>query len=115
MRVGLRVTIALSATAWLLAGCGPVLEAPAPTTGLTPRIQSGRADAGETAISISTPEWTYGVPSDGVTWVDAAGTRHDSGRPDCLKPGMSRQIRFAAVEVTVQGSTWRPVVWISCQ
>jgi len=80
-----------------------------------PEIQVGRADAAEGAISITTAEWTYAVPLDGVTWVDAAGTIHDSGRPDCLAPGASRQVRFAAVEVTIAGSRWRPVVWISCQ
>jgi hypothetical protein len=48
-------------------------------------------------------------------WVDTVGSRHDAGRPDCLAPGVSRQIQFAAVEVTVDGGTWRPVVWVSCK
>jgi hypothetical protein len=81
----------------------------------SPEIQTGRADAAEGAISIETGDWTYSVPLEGVTWIDAQGSRHDSGRPDCLAPGVSRQIRFAAVETTVEGVTWRPVVWVSCQ
>ena len=80
-----------------------------------PAIQTGRADAAEGAISIETDDWTYAVPLDGVTWIDEAGSSHDSGRPECLAPGVSRQIRFAAVETRVEGSTWRPVVWVSCQ
>lgn len=95
-------------------------EAPATPANLSddravPEIQVGRADPAEGAISITTADWTYAVPLDGVTWVDAAGTIHDSGRPDCLAAGASRQIRFAAVEVTIDGSRWRPVVWVSCQ
>jgi hypothetical protein len=81
----------------------------------SPQIQTGRADAAEGAISIETGGWTYSVPLDGVYWIDEAGTHHDSGRPDCLAPGVSRQIRFAAVETTIEGTTWRPVVWVSCQ
>jgi len=82
--------------------------------GAAPGIQIGRADAAEGAISISTPDWTYSVPLDGVLWVDQMGL-HDAGRPACLAPGVSREIQFAAVEVTVQGTTWRPVVWVSCR
>ena len=82
---------------------------------LAPQVQTGRADAAPGAISIETDDWTYSVPLDGVTWIDEAGSSHDSGRPDCLAPGASRQIRFAAVETTIEGTTWRPVVWVSCQ
>jgi hypothetical protein len=115
MRPGPRTTTASLVIAWLLAGCGGTVNVTPAAGGVTPQIQTGRADAGEIGISITTNDWTYGVPSDGVTWVDEAGTVHDSGRPACLQPGMSRSVRFAAVEVTVQGSTWRPVVWISCR
>lgn len=96
-------------------GVVAVLVASCQGAGTNPRIQTGRADAAEGAISIETGDWTYGVPLDGVSWTDEMGTWHDGGRPDCLAPGISRQIRFAAVEVTVEGATWRPVVWISCQ
>jgi predicted small lipoprotein YifL len=114
MRTVLRVVTAWLAIACVAAGCGGPVSVPG-AVGVIPEIQTGRADAGETAISISTDDWTYGVPSDGVTWIDKDGSLHDTGRPDCLAPGVSRQIRFAAVQVTVQGSTWRPVIWVSCR
>jgi hypothetical protein len=82
---------------------------------VSPEIQTGRADAADNAISISTSDWTYNVGLDGVRWTDAAGVTWDSGRPSCLAPGVSRDVRFAAVETTVEGITWRPVVWVSCQ
>ena len=84
---------------------------------VTPAIQTGRADvnAAGDGGSISTSDWTYGLPASGVTWVDSAGTSHDGGQPECLVPGTSTEVRFAALDVTVEGSTWRPVVWISCQ
>ncbi len=88
---------------------------PRASTGIAPQIQTGRADAAEGAISISTSDWTYSVPLDGLMWIDQVGTRHDAGRPDCLPPGVSRQVRFAAIETTVEGLTWRPVVWVSCK
>jgi len=95
--------------AGILAGCGggPV----------SPDIQTGRADvnAAGDGGSITTSDWTYSLPTEGVNWVDRQGSLHDGGRPECLAPGTSTEIRFAAVEVRVGGSTWRAVVWISCQ
>ena len=79
------------------------------------RILTGRADgAADGGGSIITDEWTYGIS--GVTWVDEQNTWHDSGTPDCVRVGESVYgLRFAAVEVTVEGSTWKPVVWIDCR
>lgn len=93
----------------LLGGCGP--------GAVSPTVQTGRADVNEAGDrgSISTGDWTYGLPTSGVSWVDRQGTRHDSGRPECLAPGTSTNVKFAAVEVRVGDATWRPVVWISCQ
>ena len=84
---------------------------------VSPDIQTGRADvnAAGDGGSISTSDWTYGLPTTGVAWVDSQGSRHDGGRPDCLAPGTSTDVQFAAVEVHVDRSTWRAVVWISCQ
>lgn len=98
------------AAAILLVGCR---SAPVPSAALP--ILTGTASAAEGAISIETGEWTYGVPLDGVRWVDRLGVQHGDGRPECLEPGPARQVKFAAVEVTVGGVTWRPVVWVSCQ
>jgi len=79
-------------------------------------IQTGRADSAEGAISITTADWTYGVPLDGVMWTDRLNSLHESGRPECLAPDVaSFRVRFAAVQVTVNDSTWRPVVWIDCR
>ena len=84
---------------------------------VSPAIQTGRADlnAAGDGGSISTGDWTYGLPTEGVMWMDRQGTRHDSGLPECLAPGTSTDVKFAAVEVQVDGATWRPVIWISCQ
>jgi hypothetical protein len=92
-----------------VAGCaaGPV----------SPEVQTGRADvnADGTGGSIETGDWTYDLPTSGITWVDVQGALHDAGRPDCLVPGTSTEVSFAAVRVQVGTETWRPVVWISCQ
>ena len=70
----------------------------------------------EGAISIEADGWTYGVPLDGVRWVDTSNTWHEDGRPDCLPAaGTTLPVTFGAVEVTVEGTTWRPVVWVDCR
>lgn len=96
------------AVAGLAAGCQGVAS---------PAIQTGRADvnAAGDGGSITTPDWTYSLPTDGIVWIDRAGGRHDAGRPDCLPPGASTEVRFAAIETRVADTMWRPVVWLSCQ
>ena len=90
-----------------------------PTTTTTSNevvVLTGVAHSAEGAISIETGDWTYGVPLDGVQWTDANGAWHEGGRPDCLPPAEETiPVRFAAVEVTIEGVTWRPVVWVSCE
>lgn len=79
-------------------------------------FHTGVAHSAEGAISVEADGWTYAVPLDGVAWVDSRDTWHNGGRPECLPPtGTTRPITFAAVEATVEGSTWRPVVWVSCR
>ena len=109
MRSGAIVVGVCLVAAGILTGCGGAA--------VSPDIQTGRADvnAAGDGGSISTSAWTYGLPTEGVTWIDRQGIEHDGGRPECLAPGTSTDVRFAAVEVRVGGSTWRPVVWISCQ
>ncbi len=108
----LKITLlAMLATSLALAGCAttsmPSNEA---------RILTGEARSAEGAISIETGDWTYGVSLDGVSWTDANGSWHDDGRPECLPPSQETiPVTFAAVEVTVEGVTWRPVVWVSCE
>lgn len=110
MRRGAVLTAGVLIVAALVGACGsgePV----------SPAVQTGRADVNGdgTGGSISTSDWTYGLPTAGVVWIDRQGTRHDRGLPECLAPGSSTDVKFAAVEVHVGGDTWRPVVWISCQ
>jgi hypothetical protein len=109
MRSRVFVTGACLMVAVIVSGCA--------TGAVSPDIQTGRADvnAAGDGGSITTSDWTYGLPTEGVNWVDAEGTFHDGGRPECLAPGTSTEVRFAAVNVEVDGQTWRPVVWISCQ
>ena len=81
-----------------------------------PVMLRGEAHAAEGAISIETADWTYAVPLDGVSWVAEDDVWHDSGRPDCLQPSdQVTTVTFAAVEVTVEGTTWRPVIWVHCR
>jgi hypothetical protein len=81
-----------------------------------PSVHTGRADSmADGGGTILTADWDYGFARD-VEWVGADGTWHDSGPPDCLPPMSSVEgLRFAATEVTVDGVTWRPVVWIDCR
>ena len=70
----------------------------------------------EGAISVEADGWTYGVPLDGVRWIDSTNTWHDSDRPECMPAaGTTQPVTFGAVQVTVQGLTWRPVVWVDCR
>lgn len=103
--------LAVAAAVALIAGCS-MTSAPSNEAS----ILTGEAHSAEGAISIETDDWTYGVPLDGVSWTDAGGSWHDDGRPECLPPSQQPiPVTFAAVEVTVEGVTWRPVVWIRCE
>jgi hypothetical protein len=101
----------VAAVVGVVMGCaGP---APAPVNSSNVTMHTGRADAGETAISVEADGWTYAIPTD-VFWVDGEGVGHDGGRPNCLDPGESSLVRFASVDATVEGTSWRPVVWVAC-
>lgn len=71
----------------------------------------------EGAVSIEADGWTYGLAApDGVAWTDTSGAVHEGGRPDCLPPeGTTEPVRFATTEVTIDGTTWRPIVWVDCR
>lgn len=82
----------------------------------TPQIHIGEAHSAEGAITLEADGWSYGVPVGGVAWIDAFGSWHEDGRPDCLPPtGTTEAVTFAAVEVTIDGTTWRPVLWVDCR
>jgi ribose 1,5-bisphosphokinase PhnN len=102
------VAVAVSAAlaAWLLIGA----------THQTVSIHTAVPSSAEGAISIEADGWTYGVPLDGVRWIDETNTWHQDGRPDCLPAaGTTLPVTFGAVEVTVEGVGWRPVVWVDCR
>lgn len=85
------------------------------TSAATAGFFTGRADVAADGLtgSISTPAWTYGFGP--PAWTDAEGTLHTDGPPACLSALDSRSVNFAAVDVRVEGSAWRPVVWIDCR
>ena len=79
-------------------------------------IETGQAHStGNGGGSIVTGGWTYGFPAD-LAWTDSLNRRHEGGLPDCLRPlSIVDGVRFAWVEVTVEGTGWRPVIWIDCR
>ena len=60
--------------------------------------------------------WAYDVPVNDVAWLDAQGTLHLTGRPDCVPPSDHQlgPITFGSVTIRVNGSEMRPVVFVSC-
>jgi len=77
----------------------------------TGRAQTNDAGGG----SIITDGWNYGFSAD-VAWTDANNSYHEGGPVDCLPPLSSiEDAKFAWVEVTVEGTKWRSVVWIDCR
>ena len=80
-------------------------------------IQTGTAHSASGAISIEDANgWFYSVPLDGVMWTDSKNALHDGERPDCLPPtGTTNPVKFAWVDVTVETSSWRSVVWVDCR
>jgi hypothetical protein len=79
-------------------------------------IHAGTAHSVQAQISITGEDgWVYSVPLD-VRWTDASGVWHEGDRPICLPPigDVPAPVTFAATQVTVNGITWRPVVWVSC-
>jgi hypothetical protein len=96
------LVVACLVAAGILAGCR--------AGAVSPDIKTGRADvnAAGDGGSITTSDWTYSAPMAGINWVDRQGSVHDRGRPECLVPGTSTEVRFAAVEVQLGGSTCDP-------
>jgi len=76
-------------------------------------VRTGIAYASPAQIEVTANGWVYDIPLS-VKWFSADGTMNDGSRPACLRPGAYSQIQFGSVTVTVQGSTWRPVVWVRC-
>ena len=77
-------------------------------------MSSGTADSAEGAILVEADSHTYDIPLD-VNWTGVDGVWHSGDRPECLPPDVQVPIRFAWVEVTVENSTWRQVLWVDCR
>jgi hypothetical protein len=79
-------------------------------------IETGEAHStGNGGGTITTDRGAYGFPAD-IAWLDADNTWHEGGVPDCLPPlSFVDGVRFGWVEVAIEGTGWRPVVWIDCR
>jgi hypothetical protein len=72
----------------------------------------GRAMVGHHMATIESGGWFYGL-SESVAWIDASGSSHEDGWPDCLgRAGNVVNVRFGAVTVPSQG--FRAVVYVDC-
>jgi hypothetical protein len=77
---------------------------------------TGQAEIGDHQVSIIASGWTYGARDSVPGWIDSSGASHDGGWPDCVNPpGTQRQLRFAATNVTVAGTSSREIVLIDCR
>jgi hypothetical protein len=108
------VLMAAASAAFAIGGCADVAQPSAAAQSDNVVVLTGRADGASDGLTIETAGWSYGGGF-GFRWVDETGSIHDGGRPDCVPEGGSRMVRFAATEVTVDGSTWRPIVWLDCR
>lgn len=62
--------------------------------------------------SIEAGGWFYGL-SESVAWIDAFGSHHEDGWPECLgSSGNTANVRFGAVAVPSLGI--RAVVYVDC-
>jgi len=105
----------LVATA-LLAGAAGYLAAGGATRS-TVYTLTGDAWAGVGQISAVAPDGiTYGIPVDGVTWIDSKGSMHGNGRAECLPPELKTgKVKFAAVRWTAAGFGGYSVVLVDCR
>jgi hypothetical protein len=113
-RSDLRLAIGVFAVVVLVAALGGYL-AGSNRSGIS--IYSGKAYSTQGQIAITVNDgWVYNVPLD-VHWTDASGVWHDGDRPMCLPPvgDVPAPVTFAVTQVTANGRTFRPVVWVSCR
>ncbi|MCK0116356.1 hypothetical protein MWU57_04855 [Isoptericola sp. S6320L] len=54
-----------------------------------------------------------GFSPDGITWIDAGGTWHHDGLPECVEQGST--VRYASVRIRLEGSSWRHAVAVDCR
>jgi hypothetical protein len=78
------------------------------------RWHTGNAYSTPGQIEVSAGGWSYDIPLD-LQWEDNNGSFHESGRPACLPPTFSvSRVRFAEIDVKVEGTKLRQVVFVSC-
>jgi hypothetical protein len=75
------------------------------------------AHLGSKQVLIEYEGWSYGASGSVESWIDGTGSWHESGWPQCFRvpAGTEVTVRFQAREVTVDGTTWRPIVSIDCR
>ena len=66
-------------------------------------------------VSVDHDGWTYGARDSIPSWIDMDGAEHEGGWPDCLRGSGSSWIRIAVTEVTIEGTTTRPIVAVDCE
>jgi len=100
----------------VLGGCASGFEASPFDSTSGVHIETGEAHSkGDGGGSIITDRWTYGFPND-IAWTDLNDGWHEGGLPDCLPPLSTVDgVRFAWIEVSIEGTGWRPVLWIDCR
>jgi hypothetical protein len=76
-------------------------------------VRTGIAYSTASQIEVTADGWVYNVPIT-VEWFSSDGTMNNGSRPACLQPGTHSQVQFGSVTISVQSSTWRPVVWVRC-
>ena len=78
---------------------------------------TGTAHVLDHQMSVEVGGWTYGFEETVPLWIDAAGTTHDRGWPNCLRPiGAKVRVRFGEVPVTSPtGFGAREIVWVDCR
>lgn len=83
---------------------------------------TGVAHVGSGVVTIEYDGWAYGAEDSIETWIDSDGGRHDAGWPDCFRAISESsklvgdvRVRFAAHEVSLDGTTWRPILAIDCR
>ncbi len=99
-----------------LAACAPDSHGVDLPPGSNVTIHRAVPVSAEGAISVEADSWTYSIPLEGVMWLDSTNAWHDKGRPGCVPPeGTDQEITFGSVDVTINGTSWRPVIWVWCQ
>jgi len=77
---------------------------------------TGTASVGRTVASIEARGSYYGV-SESIAWIDATGSFHDDGWPECFGgAGSTTTVRFGAVDVALpDDGGFRQVVYVDCR